>query len=185
MLGAIQVESICASCQGSGERITKPCKKCRGVGLEKEQERFTVKIPAGINDGQTLRFAAKGERLTKEASAGDLYVVIRVASDPTFARESDNILLTVEVPFTTLALGGEATVPTMEGSVRLKIPAGTDSGKVFMLKNKGFVKLRGRGYGDLLVTVKVIIPPKLTKKQRDLLEELEQQFRGDKKKSWM
>ncbi|MFH0873669.1 MAG: molecular chaperone DnaJ [Candidatus Komeilibacteria bacterium] len=184
MLGAIQVETICTNCQGTGEHITKPCKKCGGVGLMKEQESFRLKIPAGIRDGQTLRFAGKGERLTKEGGAGDLYVVIRVSKDTTFDRDEDNLLVKVNVPFTTLALGGEVAVPTIEGSVRLKVPAGTASGKVFSLKNKGFTKLSGRGSGDLLITVNVVVPDKLTKKQKELLEELDKQFGAERKKSW-
>ncbi len=181
MLGNIQLESVCSTCQGTGERITKPCKKCGGVGLEKEQERLTIKVPAGIRDGQTLRFAGKGERLNKESNAGDLYIIIRVESDKVFTRQEDDLLVSIGIPFTTLALGGEVAVPTMEGSLRLKVPAGTPSGKTFSLKHKGFTKLTGRGAGDQLVTVNVTVPDKLNKKEKELLEQLDREIQPKKK----
>jgi molecular chaperone DnaJ len=185
VFGGIQVASTCDTCRGTGEMISKPCHRCAGHGVRKDNEKIHIKIPAGIDNGQTLKFASKGEAGGRGLQSGDLYVVIRLKADRHFTREADDILTKVSVPYTTLALGGDVSVPTMEGSVRLKIPAGTESGKVFILRGKGFPKLSGRGKGDELITVNVIVPDKLTKRQKELLEELDQQFRADsKKKGW-
>ncbi len=183
MLGAMQVETVCANCQGTGEKIETPCKHCGGSGLERKQEEFTFTIPAGIDAGQTLRFSGKGQAGSKGQTAGDLYLTIHVRPHRDFQRQGADILTSVSVPFTTLTLGGEVSVPTMEGAVRLKIPAGTESGKQFILKQKGFTKLNARGRGDELVQVNVAIPTKLTKKQKELLEQLDQQLQG--KKGWL
>ncbi len=185
VFGGIQMSSPCGTCHGTGEMISKPCHRCSGQGVRKDNEKISIKIPAGIDNGQTLKFAGKGEAGSRGLESGDLYLIIRLKADKRFTRQTDNLLTSVAVPFTTLTLGGDVAVPTMEGSVRLKIPAGTPSGKVFILHSKGFPKLSGRGKGDELITVNVIVPEKLTKRQKELLEELDQQFKADnKKKSW-
>lgn len=185
IFGSMQVASVCDTCHGTGQKITKPCHRCSGQGIRKDNEKISIKIPAGIDNGQTLKFAGKGEAGAHGLQSGDLYLVIRLKADKNFTRQQDDLLTEVSVPFTTLVLGGEVSVPTMEGSVRLKIPAATPSGKVFILRSKGFPRLSGRGKGDELITVNVIVPEKLSKKQKELLEELDQQFKADnKKKNW-
>lgn len=183
MLGAMQVESACPSCDGRGQKATDPCRSCGGSGIEKKKEEFTISIPAGIGNGQSIKFSGRGEAMAHGGQSGDLYISFRVRPDRRFVRKGDDILVETDVSYATLSAGGEVKVPTVDGSVRLKIPAGTQSGKVFILRSKGFNRIHGRGRGDELVTVNVIVPTKLTKRQKELIEELEREL-GGKKKAW-
>ncbi len=172
ILGAMRSVGVCPECRGEGKIASQRCKTCRGDGRVRETEKIKVKIPAGISDGETIRLAGKGEAGSRGAAAGDLYITLRVAPDPGFKRKNDNILSDISVSFSQAALGSKIAVSTLDGEVMLKIPAGTQSGKVFKLSDRGVPHLRARGRGDHLVTVTVETPTSLSKKQKKLLEEL-------------
>jgi molecular chaperone DnaJ len=171
--GFFTVARTCGQCRGSGRVITKPCATCQGHGTVEQLRKLTVKIPAGIATGQRLRLTSEGESGTHGGPPGDLYVVIQVADHPFFQRDGNDLACEIPVNFTTLALGGEITVPNVTGeSEPLKVPEGTSTGAVFRLRGKGMPDVAGRGRGDLLVTVQAITPKKLTRDQRKLLEQL-------------
>ncbi|MBU0598360.1 molecular chaperone DnaJ [Patescibacteria group bacterium] len=172
ILGSFQSVGICPECHGEGKKATKKCRHCGGDGRIKENEKFKVKIPAGINNGETIRLAYKGEAGARGGQAGDLFITMKVKQDPEFKRDDDNILSEVDVSFSQAALGDKISVNTLDGEIKLKIPSGTQSGKLFKLKEKGVPHLRSRGRGDHLVTVNVITPDNLTKQQKKLFEEL-------------
>ena len=164
--------SQCPDCQGEGKKVEKECSQCRGSGVTKETEEFKVKIPSGIDDGQTIRLAGRGQAGRRGGPAGDLYLRIKVKSDPHLVRDGYDIKSKAEISFKQAALGDKIKVATLDGEVTLKIPEGTQSGKIFMLKDRGVPHLQGRGRGDHLVEVIVKTPVKLTRHQRQLLEEL-------------
>lgn len=178
MFGTIVQKGICPTCKGSGKVPEKPCTKCKGEGRVRERKPFKVKIPAGIASGQTIRVAGKGEAGTAGIPAGDLFLSVMVREDPKFTRDGQNILSEVNVTFPQAALGTNVEVETVSGKVKLKIPAGTQSGKVFKLSGRGLPYLHSNQKGDHLVSVKVETPTKLSRKQRQLLEEF------DNDKSW-
>jgi molecular chaperone DnaJ len=169
--GFFQVAQPCPRCRGAGEMFDHPCKVCRGEGRAETASRIKLKIPAGIDDGSRLRSSGNGEAGVRGASSGDLYVVIHVREHNVFARNGDDLLCEMPVSFVTAALGGEINVPTLDGRASLKIPAGTQSGTVFKLRNKGMPHLRGGGHGQLLVRIAVEVPTKLGAGQRRKLEE--------------
>ncbi|MFH1412661.1 MAG: molecular chaperone DnaJ [bacterium] len=173
ILGAMQMQSVCSACNGEGKTISKPCSKCSGQGIVKEITELNVKIPAGIDNQETIRLSGQGEA-SKDSSSGDLYLKILVNLDKHFKRDNYNILTEKEISFTQASLGGKIEVKTIDGFVDLKIPAGTQNNKVFILRNKGVQKLQSRGRGDHLVTVKVKIPASLDRKQKKILEELKE-----------
>lgn len=172
ILGAFRSASVCPDCRGEGKRAEQKCRQCRGEGAVKDTEKIKVKIPAGISDGNTIRLSGKGEVGTHGSGVGDLFITIRVKPDPKFKRESDEIISEAEISFSQAALGTQIPVITLDGEVSLKVPAGTQSGKVFKLKEKGVPHLRSRGRGDHLVTVTIVTPAKLSRGQKKLLEEL-------------
>jgi molecular chaperone DnaJ len=168
--GFFTVARTCTDCQGTGQIVAEPCPQCHGAGKTHTQKSLHVKIPAGVETGNRLRLSGEGEAGERGGPPGDLYVVITVHPHPTFSREGDNIHLELPVAFTQAALGAQVEVPTMTEPVRLRIPPGTQSGKRFRLKGKGFPGLSGRGTGDEIVTVKVRVPTRLSPRQRELLE---------------
>jgi molecular chaperone DnaJ len=173
--GFFTVARTCAHCRGNGKMITKPCTTCQGAGTLEKLRKITVKIPAGIATGQRLRLSGEGEAGAMGGPAGDLYVVIHVEEHSFFHRDGNDIACQIPVNFTTLALGGEISVPSIEGegvTETVKIPEGTATGSVFRLRSKGMRDVGGRGRGDLLVTVQAITPRKLTREQRKLFEQL-------------
>jgi molecular chaperone DnaJ len=170
--GFFTVARTCPKCNGSGAIIAKPCQECRGIGRISKDRKITVKIPAGIADGQQLRLQGEGEAGGPGAPAGHLYVVVHVQEHEFFRRDGVNLFCEVPVNFTTLALGGEITVPTLDGSESVKIPEGSQTGTTLRLRGKGMPDLSGRGRGDLFATVQVQTPKKLTKEQRHILEQL-------------
>jgi molecular chaperone DnaJ len=173
--GFFTVARTCNQCRGTGKIIVKPCTTCRGAGVVEQLRKLTVKVPAGIASGQRLRLGGEGEAGAAGGPPGDLYVVIQVEQHPFFERDGNDLACEIPVNFTTLALGGEISVPSVDGDdVResLKVPEGTATGSVFRLRGKGMPDVSGRGRGDLLVTVQAITPRKLTKEQRRLLEQL-------------
>src|SRR3989338_2188601 len=167
--------SVCPECQGQGSVPEKKCGTCRGRGVQSTTKELRVKIPAGIDEGQTIRLTGEGQAL-RNGRAGNLYIIIHVKPDPRFDRRDFDIASVVEIDFPTLALGGKVDVTTIDGQVKLKIPEGTQSGKVFRIKGKGVPHLQGRGRGDHLVRINAITPARLTKKQRQLLEELQKEL---------
>jgi molecular chaperone DnaJ len=172
MFGVFQTASTCPDCRGAGKRFEKSCTVCRGSGVVRERQAIKVRLPAGIDDGNTIRVAGGGEAGERGAASGDLYVKVRVKADPKFDRHGDDILTEVNVAFADAALGTAVPVETVDGQVELKIPAGTQPGTVIKLKNRGVPRLRSDSRGDQLVTVSIEVPKKLTKKQKQLLEEL-------------
>jgi molecular chaperone DnaJ len=170
ILGAVRQTTVCPTCHGEGEIPQEKCQLCNGKGTIKAQRELTVKIPAGIDNGATIRLNGKGGA-DRKGPNGDLYLHVRVKSDPKLRRSGQNIESTIAVPMTVAALGGEGEVETVDGPVKLKVPAGTQSGKVFKLSERGVPGLGGRKRGDHLVTVVVETPTKLSSKQKRLLED--------------
>lgn len=170
--GRFQSVTVCPDCRGEGKRAEKKCLECGGQGRVKSTSKIKVKIPAGVNDGGIIKLKGYGEAGQKGGLSGDLYLRIKVRPDPEFKREGNNILSEVEISISQAVLGGKVRVKTLDGEVNLKIPAGTKSGQVFRLKGKGVPYLRRWGRGDQLVTVIIKIPKHLTKRQKELLEEL-------------
>lgn len=170
--GFFTVARTCPQCQGSGKIITKPCATCRGAGRISRERKLTVKIPPGIATGQQLRLQHEGEAGSAGGPAGNLYVVVHVQEHEFFRRDGNNLFCEVGVNFTTVALGGEIQVPTLDGQETVKIAEGTQTGTTLKLRGKGMPDVNGRGRGDLFATVQVHTPKKLTKEQRHLLEQL-------------
>ena len=171
--GFLTVARTCGQCRGQGKIVTSPCVECQGQGRIEKERQLTVKIPAGIATGQRLRLSGEGEHGASGGPAGDLYVVIHVEDHPFFHREGDDLWCEVPVSFPTLALGGEVSVPTLNGDDRLTIPTGTQADSRFRLRGKGMPHLSGSGHGDLYVDVRVEVPTKLTTEQRGLVEQLD------------
>ena len=170
--GFLTVARTCAQCRGNGRVISKPCQTCRGAGRVTKERKITVKIPAGIATGQQLRIQGEGEGGSAGGPAGHLYVVVHAREHQFFRRDGINLFCEIPVNFTTLALGGEIQVPTLDGAETIKVPEGTQTGTTLRLRGKGMPDVSGRGKGDLLATVQVLTPKKLTKEQRQLLEQL-------------
>jgi molecular chaperone DnaJ len=170
--GFLTVARPCPNCRGTGKTIAKPCHTCRGAGRVGRDRKLTVKIPPGIATGQRLRLTGEGEHGTAGGPPGDLYVVVHVQDHHFFHREGDDLYCELPIGFATLSLGGSVKVPTLNGRDELHIPAGTQSGTRFRLRGKGMPNVSGRGHGDLYVVAGVVIPKKLTKEQKHLLEEL-------------
>jgi molecular chaperone DnaJ len=171
--GFFSIARTCPACQGTGSVITDPCAKCKGEGRVLRQRTVEAKIPAGVEDGTRIRFAGSGEVGQFGGPAGDLYVVLHVKEHPFFAREGNDLHCVVPISVTQAAIGAEIRVPTLEGEHTLKVPDGTQPGTTFRIRNKGVPLLNGHGKGDLYVEVRVQIPNKLNKRQRELLQELE------------
>ena len=168
--GFFSLSQPCPRCRGNGTVIEDPCTTCRGTGRERRTKRYTVKIPAGVKDGTRIRLKGKGE--AGWGGAGDLYVVTRVEPSKTFTRRGDDLVVDVPVSFADAALGTKASVPTPDGPVQVKVPAGSQDGKLLRVKGKGAPKLKSSGRGDVLARLKIEVPKKLSKRERELLEEL-------------
>ena len=171
--GFFSMARTCPTCQGAGSVITDPCPKCKGETRVLRQRTVEAKVPAGVEDGTRIRFSGYGEAGAFGGPAGDLYVVLHVKEHPFFSREGNDLHCVIPISFTQAALGAEIKVPTLEGEQVLKIPEGTQSGTTFRIKSKGVPVLQGRGKGDLFVEVRSQTPSKLTKRQRELLQELD------------
>ncbi len=169
--GFFQVSQTCPKCRGTGQVVQKPCRECHGDGRLEKTSRIKLKIPAGIEDGSRLRSSRNGESGIRGGAPGDLYVVVHLQEHEVFEREAENLFCEVPVSFVAAALGGEIKVPTLNGKAGLKIPAGTQSGTVFKLRDKGMPVLQSPARGDLMVRVLVEVPTRLNTEQRDKLEE--------------
>ena len=170
--GFLVVAGTCSNCRGTGKTIATPCATCRGAGYVARERKLTVKIPPGIAEGQQLRLQGEGEAGVAGGPAGHLYVVIHVHDHEFFRRDGVNLFCEIPVNFTTIALGGEIQVPTLDGVDSVKVPEGTQTGTTLRLRGKGLPDVNGRGKGDLFATVQVLTPRKLNKEQRQLLEQL-------------
>jgi len=168
--GFFQVRQSCPVCGGSGTMVTHPCKTCHGSGRTKSRTRLTLRVPKGVETGSRLRLTGKGEGGVRGGPPGDLYVVLHVRAHPLFQRREDDLICTVPVPFHVLALGGDVQVPTVDGFAKLKLAAGTETGKVFRLKNKGMPNVDGYARGDLHVQIVAEVPSKLNGHQKRALK---------------
>jgi molecular chaperone DnaJ len=168
--GMFSLSSPCPECQGRGTKIVDPCPMCNGTGLEQRQRQVKVRIPAGVEDGQRIRVKGRGEPGANGGPAGDLFVIVHVATHPLFGRKGRNLTLTVPITYPEATLGSAITVPSLRDPVTLKIPAGTRQGRTFRVKGHGIPS--GASAGDLLVTVDVVVPAHLNEEQRKAVEAL-------------
>jgi molecular chaperone DnaJ len=172
IFGMVASSTSCDRCQGMGKIPEVACKTCGGDGVLRQEKTISVKIPAGIDNGQRIRVAGEGEAGYRGSSHGDLYLVVKVSPSKEFQRDGFTLLKELPVSFTQAALGTKVILKTLDGDIELKIPSGTQSGTVLKVKNKGVPHINSSSRGDLLVTVRVIIPSKLSKKEKDLLKQL-------------
>jgi molecular chaperone DnaJ len=168
--GLFALSQPCPRCRGNGVVVEKPCPTCRGSGRERVTRRYAVKIPAGAKDGTRVRLKGKGEPGANGGPPGDLFVVASVAPSPLYERRDADLVLDVPVTYPEAALGATVEIPTPDGPVNLKIPAGTESGRLLRVKGRGAPKLKGGGKGDLLARVRVTVPQKLGKAEKEALE---------------
>lgn len=180
--GFFSVQQACPTCRGTGKQIKDPCPKCYGQGRVKETKTLSVKVPAGVDTGDRIRLAGEGEAGVNGGPSGDLYVQVKVKDHPIFTRDGANLYCEVPISYPTACLGGEIEVPTLDGKVMLKIPAETQTGKLFRLRGKGVKPVRGGAVGDLLCRVQLETPVHLTKEQRALIEQLAASLSGGGKK---
>jgi molecular chaperone DnaJ len=178
-LGSFVTQSACPKCGGNGEFIAAPCEECRGHGRVERARTLTVKVPAGVDDGSRIRIAGSGEGGSRGGPPGDLYVYLSIAQHPRFRRDGSELYVDMPISFTQAALGGTVSVDSLDGPLELAIVAGTQAGSVYRLRGRGMPRVRGGARGDLLVTVHVAVPTKLTRRERELLEEYAE-LRGDK-----
>ena len=171
--GFFSIQQTCPACKGAGTTIADPCTDCHGRGRVRKTRTLSVKVPAGVDDGDRIRLSGEGEAGRNGGPAGDLYVEIRIKPHKIFERDGANLSCEVPVSFAAATLGGEVELPTLDGTVSLKIPAGTQSGRVFRLRGKGVTTVRDSRKGDLFVMVAVETPVNLTSEQKDLLEKFE------------
>ena len=169
----------CPRCHGNGTVIERPCRNCHGSGRERRTKRYTVKIPAGVKNGTQIRLKGKGETGIGGGPAGDLIVTTRVAASPLYERRGADLLLEVPVTYAEAALGATVEIPTPEGRVALKVPAGSQDGKLLKVKGRGAPKLKGGGKGDLLARLRVSVPTKLSKAEREAIENLQKVSHDD------
>lgn len=176
--GAFALSEPCRDCRGTGRIIDDPCTECSGRGVSNRTRTLTMRIPAGVADGQRIRLAGQGEPGMRGAPAGDLYVLVHVTPHPVFGRSGDDLTLTVPVTFPELVMGTTLTVPTMDGTVSLKVPAGTANGRTLRVRGKGIAGRHGRA-GDLLVTLQVVVPTKLERGAKEALAAYAQATAGE------
>ena len=171
--GFFSIQQTCPKCHGSGKFISSPCGKCFGEGRVKQHKTLSVKIPAGVDDGDRIRLSGEGEAGIKGSPSGDLYVVVNLLAHSVFQRDNNDLHCEMPISFTTAALGGELQVPTIDGYAKIKVPAETQSGKIFRLRGKGIKGIRSHTHGDLMCHLMVETPVKLAARQKELLHELE------------
>ncbi len=179
--GFFSMRQICPDCGGKGTVVEKPCKQCRGSGVERNKEKITVKIPSGVRSGITLRVSNGGDIGSNGGGYGDLYVEVHVKEHKIFRREGDHLALEAKITYPQAVLGGSVKVPTIEGKeIDVEIPKGTQFGEVLKMQGCGMPKLGKKGFGDLLVNVKIDVPKRPTARQKELLEELAKETGGKK-----
>ena len=178
--GFFSVQQTCPTCRGKGKAISDPCRDCHGQGRVEETKTLSVKVPPGVDTGDRIRLAGEGEAGADGGPAGDLYVQVAVKEHEFFQRDGRNLYCEVPISIFDACLGGELEVPTLDGRVKLKVPAETQTGKLFRLRGKGVTPVRGGPAGDLLCRVVLETPVNLSKKQKELLEELKDTMKGQK-----
>ncbi|MDR2710198.1 MAG: molecular chaperone DnaJ [Burkholderiales bacterium] len=189
--GFFSVQQTCPQCHGRGKIVATPCTECRGAGRVKKQKTLSVKIPAGVDQDDRIRLTGEGEAGINGGPPGDLYVVVQLKPHPVFQREGADLHCEMPIGFATAALGGEIEIPTLDGHAKIKVPAETQTGQVFRLKEKGIRPVRGQRTGDLFCHVIIETPQKLTARQKELLREFETISQEDpgrhnpRAKSWM
>jgi molecular chaperone DnaJ len=190
--GFFSIQQTCPKCHGTGRFIADPCKTCSGSGRVKQHKTLSVKIPAGVDEGDRIRLAGEGEHGVNGGPPGDLYVQIHLRQHAVFTRDHNDLHCEMPISFTTAALGGEIEIPTLDGAAGIKIPPETQSGRVFRLRGKGIKGVRSHTHGDLMCHVVVETPVNLTDRQKELLRELEESTGHDnggkhnpRAKSWM
>jgi len=176
--GFFSIQQTCPACKGTGKIIADPCDDCHGAGRVRKTRTLSVKVPAGVDDGDRIRLSGEGEAGRNGGPPGDLYVEIRVNPHKIFEREGADLACEVPVSFATATLGGDVELPTLDGNVSLKVPAGTQSGKTFRLRGKGVVTVRDPRKGDLFAQVQVETPVNLTSEQKTLLEQFEKSLKA-------
>ena len=187
--GFFSVQQTCPRCHGSGKQIKDPCNTCHGRGQVEEQKTLSVKVPAGVDEGDRIRLTGEGQAGTNGGPPGDLYVQVHMREHKLFVRDGRDLHCEIPISFVDAALGGELEVPTLDGRVKLKIPAETQTGKLFRLRGKGVTSVRGGSAGDLLCRVVVETPVQLTRRQKELLQEFQtigesEGSQSPKKTSW-
>ncbi len=183
--GLFALQTPCLRCGGDGTVVEKPCAACRGSGRERQTKRYTVKIRPGVQDGTRIRLAGKGEPGWGGAPPGDLYVTTRVARSGLFERRGADLVIDVPVTYAEVALGATVEVPTPDGKISLKVPAGSQDGKLLRVRGKGAPKLNGSGHGDLLARLRLTVPTKLTKAEREAIENLQKVSRENPRESFV
>jgi molecular chaperone DnaJ len=189
--GFFMIQTACPACRGEGRVIKERCGDCRGRGTVEEVSKLTVNVPAGVDSGQTLRLAGKGEASQHGGPPGHLYVVLRVERDPRFERDEEHVLTTVPISYLTAILGGEVEIPTLEeectGTDSVEVESGTQPGAVIVRRGEGIPRVNGRGRGDHHIQFEVVIPKKVSSKERELLEQLAEEAGEEpgKKKSFL
>jgi len=189
--GFFSIQQTCPRCHGTGKMIQNPCPACSGAGRVKQHKTLSVKIPAGVDEGDRIRLSGEGEAGVNGGPPGDLYVVIHIKPHAVFQRDHNDLHCEMPISFTTAALGGEIEIPTLDGYAKIRVPAETQTGKVFRLRSKGIKGVRSSTHGDLLCHVVVETPVNLTSRQKELLQELDNIDRKDagrhnpRAKSWM
>ncbi|MDP2242012.1 MAG: molecular chaperone DnaJ [Burkholderiales bacterium] len=171
--GFFSIQQACPKCHGSGKVVASPCAACNGAGRIKQHKTLSVKIPAGVDEGDRIRLSGEGEAGVNGGPSGDLYVVIHIKAHAVFQRDHNDLHCEMPISFTAAALGGEIEIPTLDGYAKIKIPAETQSGKVFRLRGKGIKGVRSSSHGDLMCHMVVETPVNLTARQKELLAELE------------
>jgi molecular chaperone DnaJ len=189
--GFFSIQQTCPKCHGSGKVVANPCQPCSGTGRIKQHKTLSVKIPSGVDEGDRIRLSGEGEAGVNGGPPGDLYVVIHIKPHQVFTRDHNDLHCEMPISFATAALGGDIEIPTLDGYAKVKVPAETQSGKVFRLRGKGIKGVRSNAHGDLMCHVVVETPVNLTAKQKELLQEFETISGGDaerhnpRAKSWM
>ncbi len=176
--GFFSIQQTCPRCRGAGQIIRDPCPACNGHGRVRDHKTHSVKVPAGVDNGDRIRLTGEGEAGEHGGPPGDLYVIVHVKEHPIFRREREDLHCEVPISFVTAALGGELDVPTLDGRVMLKIPPETQTGRVFRLRGKGVRSVRGSGVGDLLCRVTVETPVNLNRQQKELLQQFGRSLEG-------
>ena len=180
-LGMFQTQGPCPNCRGTGKIIKTPCKKCGGKGKVRNSRTLKVKIPAGIDDGQSIQLRGQGGAGTNGGPAGDVIVTIGIRPHPLFTREGSDVICEIPISFTQAALGASLQVPTIDGKIEYQVPEGTQTGTVFRMRGKGIQNVNGRGRGDQFVRVNIEVPKNLSQKQKDLLREFEASSKANHK----
>jgi molecular chaperone DnaJ len=189
--GFFSIQQTCPKCHGSGKFVASPCVKCSGAGRVKQHKTLSVKIPAGVDEGDRIRLSGEGETGVNGGPSGDLYVVVNLLAHSVFQRDHNDLHCEMPISFTTAALGGEIEIPMIDGYAKIKVPAEMQSGKIFRLRGKGIKGVRSHAHGDLLCHMVVETPVKLTARQKELFHELEALNQEDssrhspRTKSWM